>query len=113
MALNEDTLVQQTTADYLRGALGWRSEYSYNTEVLGAEGSLGRASEKDVVLTRILGEKLMALNSGLPLVAYQDAMRQIETSVMEDLAVEWVLGKARVTDAPVTFAELTGFGKQG
>lgn len=43
----------------------------------------------------------------------QDAMRQIETSVMEDLAVEWVLGKARVTDAPVSFADLTGFGKQG
>lgn len=77
MALNEDTLVQQTTADYLRDELGWRSEYAYNTEVLGQEGSFGRASEKDVVLTRILGEKLMALNPGLPLVAYQDALRQI------------------------------------
>jgi len=77
MALNEDTLVQQTTADYLRDALGWRSEYAYNTEVLGPEGSFGRASEKDVVLTRLLGEKLMALNPGLPLVAYQDALRQI------------------------------------
>lgn len=77
MALNEDTLVQQTTADYLRDALGWRSEYAHNTEVLGPEGSFGRASEKDVVLTRILGEKLMALNPGLPLLAYQDALRQI------------------------------------
>lgn len=43
----------------------------------------------------------------------QDAMRQIETAVMEDLAVEWVLGRARVTDRPTSFAELTGFGKQG
>jgi trigger factor len=42
----------------------------------------------------------------------QDAMRQIETAVMEDLAVEWVLGRARVTDRPTSFAELTGFGKQ-
>jgi trigger factor len=42
-----------------------------------------------------------------------DAMRQIETAVMEDMAVEWVLGKARVTDSPISFAELTGFGKQG
>lgn len=56
MSLNEDTLVQQTTADYLRDALGWRSEYAHNTEVLGPEGSFGRASEKDVVLTRILGK---------------------------------------------------------
>ena len=77
MALNEDTLVQQPAADYLRDALGWRSEYAFNTEVLGPEGSFGRVSEKDVVLTRILGEKLMALNPGLPLAAYQDALRQI------------------------------------
>jgi trigger factor len=42
----------------------------------------------------------------------QDAMRQIETAVMEDLAVEWVLGRARVTDRPASFAELTGFGQQ-
>ena len=42
-----------------------------------------------------------------------DAMRQIETGVIEDLVVNWVVGKARVTDRPVSFAELTGFGKQG
>lgn len=77
MALNEDTLVQQTTADYLRDALGWRSEYAYNTEVLGPEGSFGRKSEQEVVLTRILGEKLMALNPGMPDAAYRDALRQI------------------------------------
>ena len=77
MALNEDTLVQQTTADYLRDALGWRSVYAYNTEVLGPEGSFGRKSEQDVVLTRILGEKLIALNPGLPDAAYRDALRQI------------------------------------
>jgi trigger factor len=41
----------------------------------------------------------------------QDAMRQIETAVMEDLAVEWVLGRARVAERPTTFAELTGFKK--
>src|SRR6185369_10352125 len=38
-----------------------------------------------------------------------DAMRQIETSVMEDLAVEWVLGRAQVKDKPVSFQDLTGF----
>ena len=39
----------------------------------------------------------------------QDVMRQIETSVMEELAVEWVVGRARVTDSPTSFADLTGF----
>jgi trigger factor len=41
-----------------------------------------------------------------------EALRQIETAVMEDQAVEWVLGKARVTDRPTSFADLTGFGRQ-
>ena len=77
MALNEDTLVQQTTADYLRDQLGWRSEVAYNREVIGAEGTFGRASDKDVVLTRILGEKLVELNPGLPEVAYREAQRRI------------------------------------
>ena len=42
----------------------------------------------------------------------QDAMRQIETAVMEDLTVDWVVGQARVTERSLPFAELTGFGKQ-
>lgn len=75
--LNEDTLVQATTADYLADALGWDSVYTFNTEILGAEGTLGRASEQDVILTRHLGEALIRLNPGLPDTAYADAMRQI------------------------------------
>jgi trigger factor len=42
----------------------------------------------------------------------QNAMRQIETGVLEDQVVDWVLGRARVTDQPISFAELTGFGRQ-
>jgi type I restriction enzyme R subunit len=30
--LNEDTLVQQTTAEYLEQQLGWESVYTYNNE---------------------------------------------------------------------------------
>ncbi len=76
-ALNEDTLVQATMADYLADALGWESVYAFNTETLGAEGTLGRASEQDVILTRHLGEALIRLNPGLPDAAYQDALRQV------------------------------------
>ncbi len=76
-ALNEDTLVQKTMADYLAGSLGWDSVFAFNTEVLGAEGTLGRASEQDVILTRHLGEALIRLNPGLPDAAYADALRQI------------------------------------
>jgi trigger factor len=40
-----------------------------------------------------------------------DAMRQIESAVLEDQVVDFVAGKATVTDKPTTFAELTGFGQ--
>ena len=76
-ALNEDILVQQTTADYLHNTLGWdESIYALN-EVLGPEGTLGRKSEKEAVLTRYLDKALKRLNPGLPKAAYEDALRQI------------------------------------
>ncbi len=46
----EDRLVQKTFADQLRGVHGWESTYTFNEEVLGPAGTLGRASERDVVL---------------------------------------------------------------
>ena len=38
---------------------------------------LGRACDREVVLTRILREKLAELNPGLPDAAYDDAVRQM------------------------------------
>ena len=79
-AYTEDTLVQQTTAEYLEQALGWESIYAYNTETYGPDGTLGRSSDRNVVLTRYLRQKLVELNPGLPEVAYDDAVRQITAS---------------------------------
>ena len=45
----EDTLVQQTTTEYLEKDLGWESVYAYNTETFGPKGALGRASDREVV----------------------------------------------------------------
>jgi type I restriction enzyme R subunit len=77
----EDTLVQQTTADYLEQQLGWESVYAYNNEDFGPDSLLGRASDREVVLTRPLREKLVSLNPGLPDAAYDDAVRQITATV--------------------------------
>ncbi len=41
-----------------------------------------------------------------------DAMRQVESAVLEDQAVDAVLARARITDRPMSFKELTGFGPQ-
>ena len=73
----EDTLTQQTLADYLSDELGWESIYAYNNETFGPEGTLGRKNEHEVVLTRYLDEALMKFNPDLPNKAYQSAIRQI------------------------------------
>ncbi|MCP5447049.1 MAG: type I restriction endonuclease subunit R [Chromatiaceae bacterium] len=78
---SEATLVQQTTADYLEMELGWESVYAHNNETFGPEGTLGRASDREVVLVRPLREKLVQLNPDLPAEAYDDAVRQIVATV--------------------------------
>jgi trigger factor len=40
-----------------------------------------------------------------------DTMRQIESAALEEQLIEWVVSKAKVTDKPASFADLTGFGK--
>ena len=83
--LNEDTLVQTTTADYLEEQLGWESIFAYNNETFGNQGTLGRLNDKEVVLTRYLGKALVKFNPGLPDAAYHDALRQItEAPVTEN-----------------------------
>jgi len=77
----EDTLVQQTTAEYLEQQLGWRSVYAYNNEDFGPDSLLGRHSDREVVLTRTLREKLVELNPKLPDIAYDDAIRQLTATV--------------------------------
>ena len=77
----EDTLVQQITADYLQQQLSWESIYAYNNEDFGPDSLLGRASDREVVLTRTLREKLVELNPDLPDEAYDDAVRQITVTV--------------------------------
>jgi trigger factor len=42
----------------------------------------------------------------------QDAMRQIESATLEDQVVDWLLAKANITDKPMTFKEITGFGQE-
>ncbi len=73
----EDTLVQQTTAEYLEERLGWQSVYAYNNENFGPDSLLGRKDDREVVLTRYLHAALVKLNQGLPEAAYDDAVRQI------------------------------------
>jgi trigger factor len=46
--------------------------------------------------------------------AYQhnaEALRQIESVVLEDQVIDWTLEHAKVTEVPMSFKEITGFGQ--
>ncbi|MHB1544511.1 MAG: hypothetical protein ACYCS1_09750 [Gammaproteobacteria bacterium] len=71
----ENTLVQQIAAKYLGKELGRESVYTYSTEIFGPAGTFGRASNREVMLTRYLHQKLVELNPGLQGAAYDTCDR--------------------------------------
>src|SRR5213080_1009259 len=74
---SEDRLVQQTFADHLRDRLGWESVYAFTAETFGPQGTLGRASEREVVLVRDLRPALARLNPDLPESAREQAIEKL------------------------------------
>jgi len=74
---SEDRLVQRTFGDHLRDRLGWESLYAYNAETFGPQGTLGRASEREVVLVRDLRAALARLNPDLPESAREQAVEKL------------------------------------
>ena len=59
---SEDQLIQKSTAELLEKELGWKSVYAFDNEVLGEQGTLGRKTQSEVVLTRHLRMALKRLN---------------------------------------------------
>src|SRR4030042_551184 len=74
---SEDRLVQRTFAEHLEKALGWENVYAYNNEIFGPHGTLGRSSERDVVLVRDLRAALERLNRDLPASAREQAIEKL------------------------------------
>ena len=74
---NEDRLVQETFADHLRDVLGWESVFAHNDETFGAGGTLGRASERDVILVRDLRAALQKLSPDLPESVREQAVEKL------------------------------------
>lgn len=74
---NEDRLVQRTFAEHLEKVLGWDCVYAYNAETFGPQGTLGRGSEREVVLVRDLRAAIGRLNPELPPEAREQAIAKI------------------------------------
>lgn len=62
---SEDQLIQRSAAEFLEKELGWTSVYAFDKEVLGADGTLGRTSYHEVLLTFHFRKALKALNPWL------------------------------------------------
>ena len=66
--------------------LGWESVYAYNDETFGPNGTLGRASERDVVLVRDLRAALARLNPDIPEPAREQAIEKLDAHRFRPLA---------------------------
>ena len=62
---SEDQLIQRSAAELLEKELGWTSVCAFDKEVLGANGTLGRGSYHEVLLTGRFCKALKALNPWL------------------------------------------------
>ena len=62
---SEDILIQKNAADLLEKELGWTGVYAFDSEVLGVNGTLGRTSYKEVLLTGRFTKALKSLNPWL------------------------------------------------
>ncbi|KAA3659542.1 MAG: type I restriction endonuclease subunit R, partial [Chloroflexi bacterium] len=74
---SDDVFVQAKMSDFMRDELGWETVLAWNDETLGTNGTFGRHSQQEVVLTRYLDQALRKLNPGLPDPVYQDAITQL------------------------------------
>lgn len=62
---SENILVQESAGHLLEGELGWEVAYAYNTEKLGRDGTFGRTSYREILLTRYFRQALQRLNPWL------------------------------------------------
>ena len=76
---SEDQLIQKSAAELLEKELGWQSVYAYDEETLGATGTLGRRSYKEVLLTRYLKEALRKLNPWMTDSQEDEAVEKMES----------------------------------
>ena len=74
---SENVLVQGAAGDLLRDELGWEVQFAYNTEVLGEQGTFGRKSYNDILLTRYLYSALKKLNPWLTDVQCLEAEKKL------------------------------------
>ena len=75
---SENILVQESAGHLLEDELGWNVVFAYNKEVLGKNGTLGRTSYKEILLTRYFRKALADLNPWITPAQIDEAQKQLE-----------------------------------
>src|SRR5262249_45364505 len=75
-------------------------------EIINAQRLAVDAKRVDERLERMASEYSKSADAVRSFRSNRDIMRQVETLVLEDQAVDWLLGQASVTDKPTTFKDL-------
>lgn len=78
-AYSEDLLIEQTCIDIFSNQLHWEIANVYKGETFGADGTLGRESEADVLLKSRFLNAIQKLNPELPAQAYDLAFEIINS----------------------------------
>ena len=76
---SENILVQESAGNLLRDELGWDVKFAYNSEILGENGTFGRKSYKEILLTRFLVEALKKFNPWINEAQIIEALRNLES----------------------------------
>lgn len=76
---SENILVQKSAGDLVRDELGWDVQFAYNTEVLGKNGTFGRTSYHEILLTRYFQKALRRLNPWMTDSQLSEAQKTLES----------------------------------
>lgn len=76
---SENILVQESAGNLLHDKLGWDVKFAYNSEILGENGTFGRKSYKEILLTRYLKEALKKFNPWINDTQIIEALRNLES----------------------------------
>lgn len=76
---SENALVQKSAGHLLEQELGWEVAFAHNTEKLGKNGTFGRTSYREVLLTRYFREALQRLNPWLTSAQLDEAQKKMES----------------------------------
>lgn len=76
---SENILVQNSAGNLLEQELGWEVKFAYNTEVLGENGTFGRKSYQEILLTKYLRNKLKEFNSWINEAQIKEVLDKLQT----------------------------------